>query len=714
MTRLLSPRPFDRMLRPIKPIAALGVLATSAALSSFSAHAGDWIVGSGIYDITGPAADRGMVGYGSTAQTTQGIDTRLWSRAFTMGKAGTQDYVVFVSADLMSIPQGVHQGVMEKIAANGALAPYLNKNNVMLTATHTHVGPGGFDHNVMLNMSALGYDGKNHSTIVEGIYQSIVSAFNSQSEGDIKIAQGQLTGASVNRNTEAYHLNPDAADYPTNVNDTMTVLKLVKDNGQEVGMVNWFAVHNVSAPQTHRYISGDNKGVASQLFETEKGTQPPLTTGFVAAFANSDEGDVSPNVCGPENGCESSTEKNILRSANLQFNKAWSLYHSAQESLANTLDYRFQYVTLPGYEVSGQYTGNGSQTVCEGTLGWSMTAGAGWDGPMHIDGIQEGMTQDNEGAFWNANETLLGNVFAGYPLLGIMDALSNATNLFGSAGDTQHHECQYPKPTFLNTKLSNNIHLYTDTLPFQMFQLGKVLLVGVPGEITTMAGRRLKADLLNHMSARGVEQVIIAGLANAYGGYITTPEEFNVQHYAGGHTLYGPNSLAAYRQIYSLQAESMLAGSSVVPGPAPLDWSNDQLVNTIGVVYDDKRLWESFGGVKKNTASSYNKGQTAIVKFRSGHPQNHYRTMDAFMEVQRKVNGNWVTVYTENDISTRFRWIRDTDADCLACSYAQLEWTIPSDAPSGNYRLKHKGHWKSGWGGSLKSYTGKSRTFSVK
>src|SRR5215510_12893158 len=39
-------------------------------------------VGSGIHDITGPAAELGMMGYGRLDQKTAGIHLRLWARAF--------------------------------------------------------------------------------------------------------------------------------------------------------------------------------------------------------------------------------------------------------------------------------------------------------------------------------------------------------------------------------------------------------------------------------------------------------------------------------------------------------------------------------------------------------------------------------------------------------------------------------------------------------
>ena len=43
-----------------------------------------YFVGRGLADITGEAADCGMLGYGKLSQQTSGLHTRLRSRAFVM------------------------------------------------------------------------------------------------------------------------------------------------------------------------------------------------------------------------------------------------------------------------------------------------------------------------------------------------------------------------------------------------------------------------------------------------------------------------------------------------------------------------------------------------------------------------------------------------------------------------------------------------------
>ena len=85
-----------------------------------------------------------------------------------------------------------------------------------------------------------------------------------------------------------------------NTDKTMLVLKMVDSLGTDLGMIDWFAVHPTSMNNTNVLISGDNKGYASLLME--KAMNPPGTLpgkgNFVAAFSQSNEGDVSPNING--------------------------------------------------------------------------------------------------------------------------------------------------------------------------------------------------------------------------------------------------------------------------------------------------------------------------------------------------------------------------------------------------------------------------------
>jgi neutral ceramidase len=77
-------------------------------------------------------------------------------------------------------------------------------------------------------------------------------------------------------------------------------------------------------------------------------------------------------------------------------------------------------------------------------------------------------------------------------------------------------------------------------LPVQVLRLGDTALVGLPFELTVETGRRITAAVADQTLAHGVGRVVVSSVANEYSGYCATAEEYGLQHYEGGHTLYGP------------------------------------------------------------------------------------------------------------------------------------------------------------------------------
>lgn len=101
----------------------------------------------------------------------------------------------------------------------------------------------------------------------------------------------------------------------------------------------------------------------------------------------------------------------------------------------------------------------------------------------------------------------------------------------------------------------------------QILRIGDLYIVAVPGELTTMAGRRVRRALQQMIRAAekidcddedGPPFVVLAGLSNAYTHYITTFEEYQKQRYEAASTLYGPYTLDAYLKQYKLLAKHMM------------------------------------------------------------------------------------------------------------------------------------------------------------
>lgn len=64
----------------------------------------------------------------------------------------------------------------------------------------------------------------------------------------------------------------------------------------------------------------------------------------------------------------------------------------------------------------------------------------------------------------------------------------------------------------------------------QLTRIGNIVIAGVPGEFTTMSGRRLRSALRQTLNLKQDNDVIIAGLSNTYADYVTTPEEYKVSY----------------------------------------------------------------------------------------------------------------------------------------------------------------------------------------
>jgi neutral ceramidase len=232
---------------------------------------GIYEIGCGIYDVTGPAAEVGMMGFAEVAQTTQGIYMRLWSRAFIIGDGERR--VVYVCADLCMIYQAVKQAVADRVGKDAVLREHYNDKNILISATHTHSGPGGYSHHFLYNLTTKGFIPQNFDAIVEGIFQSIKRAHANIEPARIYMARGELDGYGFNRATRPYAMNPatERERYGSDLDKEMTLLKFVaEDNNRELGMINWLGVHPTSIGPANRLIGGDHKGLAEYWFEKDK------------------------------------------------------------------------------------------------------------------------------------------------------------------------------------------------------------------------------------------------------------------------------------------------------------------------------------------------------------------------------------------------------------------------------------------------------------
>mmetsp|Transcript_53026 Transcript_53026/g.133332 ORF Transcript_53026/g.133332 Transcript_53026/m.133332 type:complete len:699 (-) Transcript_53026:33-2129(-) len=646
-------------------------------------------VGAGIWDVTGPAAEVGMMGYASPNMKAYGIHTRLRARAFVV--KGASATVAFVSSDTCMIFNGVKDAVVKQLEAE--LPGVFTHDNVMLSGIHTHSGPAGFSYRPIYNLVSLGFHKDNFDVIVLGISKAIVNAYKNLADAKILVNNGTLSDSNINRSAAAYESNPaeERAKYATNTDHDMVLLRFDKASGGEIGLLNWFAVHGTSMTMTNSYISGDNKGTASLL--VEKAKNGPNRTGrgpFVAAFGQTNEGDVSPRTrgafcpdgspcdhvkatCGGKSqGCNGiGPGKDEFESTQIigknQADMALKLFDTATVPVEGDVGFIHMYVDMENVTVSSEFTSTGKvETTCIGALGDGF-AGGTTDGPGDFD-FTQGTNSTSTNPVWNF----------------LAHFLKEPTKA--------QEQCHHPKPIlFLSGGINIPTHWTPSIIPLQMFRIGDLWIIGAPGEFTTMSGRRLRDTVRAALESAGALNektvVVIAGLSNEYTHYITTYEEYQIQRYEGGSTLFGPHTLAAYQQEFAALATALATGKSVQGHAAPEDISSKVFNFQTPVVLDTApgKFGDVESGPKKGQV--FQKGALVTAVFWGANPRNDFLNQKSFCDVEVLQGGKWEVFLDDGAWETKFHWARSG----LAHSKCTCSWQTDADTPAGTYRIHHYG-----------------------
>ncbi|XP_078427718.1 neutral/alkaline non-lysosomal ceramidase [Wolffia australiana] len=745
----------------------------------------DFLIGLGSHDITGPAADVNMMGYANMDQVASGVHFRLRARAFIVAEPRSEGKrVAFVNLDACMASQIVTIKVIERLktrygdlyteenVAISGIHTHAGPGGYLQYVTYIITSLGFVRQTFDVLVDGI------ENAIVQA-HENLRPGSILVNEGDILDAGiNRSPSAHLNNPYE------ERKRYEHDVDTKMTLLKFVDDEQGPVGSFNWFATHGTSMSRTNSLISGDNKGAAARFMEDwfrQKASEEELenagfdilkfgassvkvsrrvsmiiskprehashiansiqatggelatsflsTTqrvrstcrqgnrqGFVAAFCQSNCGDVSPNVGGTfcidtglpcdfnHSTCNGKNELCYGRGpgypdefestriiGDRQFKKAVDLFSSASETVKGKVDYRHKFIDFSKLKVS---IGDQEVKTCPAAMGFAFAAGT-TDGPGAFD-FKQG--DDKGNPFWR----LVRNVL--------------------KKPSKAQIECQHPKPILLTTgEMKEPYEWAPAVLPIQMLQIGQVVILSVPGEFTTMAGRRLREAVKTVLTTSGAGEfdsnvhVIIAGLTNTYSQYVTTFEEYAVQRYEGASTLYGPHTLSGYIQEFRKLTAALIGGSAVEAGPPPPDLLKKQIGFLLPVVVDSTPLGVKFGDMADDVKvnASFRKGERVSARFWSACPRNDPLTEGTFALVERMASSggdSWVPAYDDDDFCLRFRWSRPSRLS--SHSHAAVEWAIPDTAQPGVYRLRHFGAAKSLFG-SLRHFTGASHAFTV-
>lgn len=700
----------SRSLLGTRGLSALWLL---LLLSPAAVHA-SYSIGVGRADSTGPAAEIVFMGYANIEQKGTGIHLRTFARAFIIDD-GVERFV-FVNVDSAMIGNDIRQEVLRKLKTQ--FGDMYTERNVMISGTHTHSSPGGFMLDVLFDLSTFGFVRETFDAIVDGITNSIQRAHNAVVPGRIFITHGEVLDVNINRSPQAYINNPKSErdKYKYNVDKTLTQMQFIGADDKPLGVINWFPVHPTSMNNTNHLISSDNMGYASVLFERMMNNNAMVGKGeFVAAFASSNLGDVSPNTRGPK--CEFSGKncsdqytcpgkkercfasgpgKDMFDSTSIIahkiFQESTKLWRSDEAvEVIGPVRVLHRYVNMP--EQSAEFYNETTKKLeevhgCVPAMGYSFAAGT-TDGPGSF-AFEQGTTTSNP--FWNT----------------VRNFLAAPTN--------NDISCHSPKPILLATgRMRLPYQWQPKIVSTQIAMIGGVVIAGVPGEFTTMSGRRLRETIKKVMNdASDVEtSVILAGLCNVYSDYVTTPEEYQIQRYEGASTIYGPHTLTIYLKQYEELAQAIVQNKSVPPGPPAPELLQSNLITLVPPVLYDTPLWRrNFGDVIQQPAKVASPGDTITAIFVAGHPRNNRMTESTFLTVERLEEDEvWIPVATDADWETKFQWRRTSMI--LGSSQVTITWEIPQDVKPGEYRIRHNGYYRYVLGG-VYPYYGVTNHFQVK
>jgi neutral ceramidase len=204
----------------------------------------------------------------------------------------------------------------------------------------------------------------------------------------------------------------------------------------------------------------------------------------------------------------------------------------------------------------------------------------------------------------------------------------------------------------------------------QIVQVGNRMLLGTPGEPSVEMGRRFEAAVRGNLPA-GVKEPVVVGLANNYMGYLTTPEEYEMQHYEGGHTVYGVWTSLVVRDALVALTNSLAAGE---PAPAP-----DEPPVLGGTGPGAFPSGDAEGAVTAEPAESVTRFDTVSIGW-TGSAGGVDRPVDQpFVTLERFARGRWQA--SDSDLGLSFIW-REEGGDYTA------RYEVPASQQRGRHRLR--------------------------
>lgn len=654
-------------------LAAAGVAASRVPRAHAQEDSGpELIVGRGMADMTGEPLGAGMNGYAVMAQSTTGIRLRQFARAFIFEDAAGVS-TVFVIAEMGLMFQSIQLEVLRRLKEEFGAA--YNESNVFISASHTHVGPGGTSGHLMVDLTTLGFRPVTFEATVAGIVEAIKRAHADKQLSTLRLVRGEVREAGVNRSFEAFSRNPDEEKiaFPKGVNPESITLFIAR-GGKDVGLINWYGLHATSFGHKHTLIDGDHKGWSSWRMERENGTvhREAENAPFVAAFATAPQGDITPNMgLQPQTG--PGLENEALSAQVLGDRQIDATRGPGTRVIDITgkngpiIRNRYKWVDMRDVTIDGRFTPDGTEhRTGPAILGAAFAAssqedGGGLDVPIFNEGERGGTPWVKE----------LGDVIL----------------------PEDWREIHGNKEILLPLGFIDG--MIQQVLLFSVTQIAGLTIITNSMEPTSMAGYRMRQHVAEVLDVP-LETVICMGYTSGYAHYVTTPEEYDNQDYEGGATIFGRHQLCAMMQVYDELAESLRDGTQIDVGAAGGDLTGLIPTSLSGQPGIDQPAWGMEFGDVITASSTVVVGARATATFCFANPNSDLRHGQGYVTI---TNAAGEIVADDFHADTIIEFVKNAGT-----TNARVSWDTKDAAP-GMYTIRVDGSSRDVSGG-LTPFTG--------
>lgn len=477
------------------------------------------LAGAAEADIT-PPPGMPKAGYSANATDGVGFRTRLRARVLHL-RAGTTSLAI-VHCDLLGGSSVVHHLAARRLAATTDVG----LAGLMIGATHTHAGPGQFVGTDFYNRFAsnrAGFDPEWTAFLVDQVADAVERAVAERRPARMAIGTTDVWGVTRNRSLPPHARNPEVdprTDVQRRYAEVEPRLHLVRvDSVDEAGAPTplaasvVFSIHGTGvssrADEYNADVWASVTGELGDRIEAGTGTRP------VIGAIEGTHGDMTP----------------AIRPGRASYVEA---------------------------ERIGRQVGAAAAAL-HARLGGALS-----DDVVLAAGLRE---VDLDHGRSIAGVTLPRRPAVGAAL--VAGAKENQTPVIGSlppfrAGSPRRR----PRggqgvKRVLGGRLFQRRYFplegFPRVVPLQVLRLGDTVLAGVPFEVTMASGRRFEAAMAAQVPDP-VDRVVVSSVANEYFGYVATAEEYALQYYEGGHTLYGPDTQAFLQAHLETLAADTCAG----------------------------------------------------------------------------------------------------------------------------------------------------------